>query len=207
MGSTTAKDLGKPLRDRINIVISSNDYCKDLGKQRPNYDNNDFIIVRNLEDAIKMAHNYAFPDKEIFIVGGSRLYNEALKSDKLDKIYYTHINQSFDCDNFVDPILNREDMKYEIVDKIKIDRVDIEHTLTILRNVELTFYLITKNDKNLGDSNKNIVTNNQADNNQSDNNNNKINTSDNNKINTNDDNNNIFKNITKIKPIELPSNV
>ena len=66
-----------------------------------------------------MAHNYAFPDKEIFIVGGSRLYNEALKSDKLDKIYYTHINQSFECDNFVDPILNRENMNYKIIDKIK----------------------------------------------------------------------------------------
>ena len=30
MGSTTAKDLGKPLKNRINIVISSNDDCKDF---------------------------------------------------------------------------------------------------------------------------------------------------------------------------------
>jgi len=120
MGSTTAKDLGKPLRDRINIVISSNDDCKD------------FIITRNFDEALKIAHNYTLPDKEIFIIGGSRLYNEALKSDKLDKIYYTHINQSYDCDNFVDPILDREDMKYKILDKI------------LLEKIELTFYLITK---------------------------------------------------------------
>lgn len=132
MGSKTAKDLKNPLRNRINIVISSNDDCKDLGKTRLNYDNNDFIITRNLDEALKIGSEYAIPGKEIFIVGGSRLYNETLKSDKLNKIYYTHINQSFDCDNFVDPILDREDMNYEIIDKINMEKV------------VLTFYLITK---------------------------------------------------------------
>lgn len=145
MGSTTAKDLGKPLRDRINIVISSNDDCKDLGKTRVNYDSNDFIIIRNLEEALQEAYKFAYPFKEIFIVGGSRLYNEALNHSMLNKIYYTHINQSFDCDNFVEPILNRDNMTYEILNKIKYDRVDIENNNNIYRNVELTFYLITKN--------------------------------------------------------------
>jgi dihydrofolate reductase len=32
MGSTTAKDLGKPLINRINIVISSNDKLNDTVK-------------------------------------------------------------------------------------------------------------------------------------------------------------------------------
>ena len=49
MGSTTAKDLGKPLYNRDNIVISSNDDCNDLGKLLPDYNYNDFIIVRNFE--------------------------------------------------------------------------------------------------------------------------------------------------------------
>ena len=120
MGSTTAKDLGKPLINRINIVISSNDDCKKLG----------FIVVRTLEDAIVEASKY---DKEIFIVGGSRLYNQGLESNILDKIYYTHINKSFDCDNFVNPILNRDDMIYEIINKLEYDTNEI-----------LTFYLITK---------------------------------------------------------------
>lgn len=132
MGSTTAKDLGKPLRKRDNIVISSNDDCIDLGKNLPGYDNNDFIIVRNFESALIKANELAIFDKEIFIIGGSKLFNEALKSDKLDKIYYTHINQSFDCDNFVDPILDRDDMIYEIINQIKVPN-----------NIELTFYLIS----------------------------------------------------------------
>lgn len=141
MGSTTAKDLGKPLRNRINIVISSNDDCKDLGKLRPDYDYNDFIVVRSIDEALKEASKY---DKEIFIVGGSGLYNQMLKSPLLTKIYYTHINQSFECDNFVEPILNRSDMNYEIVNTLKIDSVDVPNKVNMKCNIELTFYLITK---------------------------------------------------------------
>jgi dihydrofolate reductase len=144
MGSTTAKDLGKPLRDRINIVISSNDDCKDLGKSDPNYNNNDFIIVRNFEEAIKKADILSESEKEIFVIGGSRLYNEALKSDKLSKIYYTHINQSCGCDNFVEPILGMNDFKYEIIDKIQKEHIELINKINILLKVEVTFYLITK---------------------------------------------------------------
>ena len=139
MGSTTAKDLGKPLKNRDNIVISSNDDCIDLGKNLPDYNNNDFIIVRNFENALEKANNLSIHDTETFIIGGSKLFNEALKSDKLDKIYYTHINQSFDCDNFVDPILDRDDMRYEIINKIKIP-----NTIDQYNDIELTFYLISK---------------------------------------------------------------
>jgi dihydrofolate reductase len=131
MGSTTAKDLGKPLYKRDNIVISSN------------YNNNDFIIVRNFEEALKKANELATLDKEIFIIGGSRLFNEAIKSDKLDKIYYTHINKSFGCDNFVKPILGRNDMVYEVINKITTVNKGEQEGDTI-GEVELTFYLIRR---------------------------------------------------------------
>jgi dihydrofolate reductase len=131
MGSTTAKDLGKPLYKRDNIVISSN------------YNNNDFIIVRNFEEALKKANELATLDKEIFIIGGSRLFNEAIKSDKLDKIYYTHINKSFGCDNFVKPILGRDDMVYEVTNKI-INVNKSEQDGDTIGEVELTFYLIRR---------------------------------------------------------------
>ena len=141
MGSKTAKDLGKPLTKRDNIVISSNDDCADLGEG--------FIIVRNLEAAFKKAQELSFLDKEIFIIGGSRLFNEAFKLNNLDKIYYTHINQSYDCDNFVDPLLDRDDMNYEILNRIKVSNSVLKEngTLNIMNNIgdiELTFYLIKK---------------------------------------------------------------
>jgi dihydrofolate reductase len=138
MGSTTAKDLGKPLPNRDNIVISSNDDCAKLSNE-----SNDFIIVRSIENALKKAYELTILDKEIFIIGGSKLFNEALKSNNLGKIYYTHINQSYNCDNFVEPLLNRDDMNYEILNKIKVPN---KSTLNMMNDedVELTFYSITK---------------------------------------------------------------
>ena len=140
MGSTTAKDLGKPLYNRDNIVISSNNDCKDLH----GVDNNDFIIVRNFEQALNKAKEFAILDKEIFVIGGSRLFNEALKSNKLDKIYYTHINKSFDCDNFVNPLLDRDDMTYTILNKIKTINKNNQTVINTIGEVELTFYLIKR---------------------------------------------------------------
>ena len=74
MGSTTAKDLGKPLYNRDNIVISSNDDCKDLGKLLPDYNYNDFIIVRNFEQALIKAKELATLGKEIFVIGDGILF-------------------------------------------------------------------------------------------------------------------------------------
>ena len=141
MGSTTAKDLGKPLKNRINIVISSNDDCKDLGKDKLNYEGNDFIITRNFEESLKEASKY--DEKEVFIVGGSRLYNEVLKTNLINKIYYNRINKSFGCDNFVKPILGRNDMVYEIINKITTVNKSEQEGDTI-GEVELTFYLIRR---------------------------------------------------------------
>ena len=110
--------LGHPLADRNNIIITSQE--KFVAP--------DCEIIKNINEIIQ---KYSNSNEEIFIIGGSRLFSEALKSDKLSKIYYTHINKSFDCDNFVEPILNRDDMKYLVLNKIT-------------KAVELTFYLITK---------------------------------------------------------------
>lgn len=119
MGAKTALDLKTGLKHRHNIVISSKGaYWGDFKQEY------------TLEAGLERARNMSYPGKEIFICGGSRLYNETLKHPNLDKIYYTHINKSYDTDNFVDPILGRDDMIYDVLNKI------------VVNGVELTFYLI-----------------------------------------------------------------
>lgn len=119
MGSKTALDLKHGLKNRHNIVISSKGaYWGDFKQEY------------TLEAGLERARNMSYPGKEIFVCGGSKLYNEALKHPNLDKIYYTHINKSYNTDNFVDPILNRDDMVYDVLNKI------------LINGVELTFYLI-----------------------------------------------------------------
>lgn len=85
MGSTTWASIGsKPLPDRINVVLS----------RRSHY----FSADHTFSD-----HNTAlafceeeYPDKDIFIIGGSEIYNAYL--NLVDRFYITEIDAAFDCD-------------------------------------------------------------------------------------------------------------
>lgn len=88
MGRKTYESIGKPLKDRINIVISRSD----------NKDEENLIWVHSLEEAIKKAKEY---EKDIYIIGGGSIYKEALEKDIVDKIYLTRIKKRVnDADTF-----------------------------------------------------------------------------------------------------------
>lgn len=77
MGRRSYEEIGKPLPNRKTIVISNT----------KNYDSEDCVTVKSLEEAIKLAG-----DKDIYISGGAKLYEEALPL--VEKMYITEI----DCD-------------------------------------------------------------------------------------------------------------
>ncbi len=86
MGSTTYDSLGKPLPNRINVVISrkrvlGDHTFDDCGAAL------DFCAVE-------------YPDKEIFIIGGSAVYEAYL--DIIDRFYVTEIDTAYQCDKFFD---------------------------------------------------------------------------------------------------------
>lgn len=88
MGRKTYESIGKPLKDRINIVISRSD----------NKGEGNLIWVHSLEEAIKKAKEY---EKDIYIIGGGSIYKEALEKDIVDKIYLTRIKKRVnDADTF-----------------------------------------------------------------------------------------------------------
>jgi dihydrofolate reductase len=86
MGSTTYDSLGKPLPNRINVVISRK---RDLGDHTFN----------NCGDALDFC-SVEYPDKEIFIIGGSAVYEAYL--DIIDRFYVTEIDADYECDKFFD---------------------------------------------------------------------------------------------------------
>lgn len=89
MGSTTWKSLGcKPLPNRINIVLSRTHHW-------PNTDH----IFSDPDTALVFCEN-EYPDKEIFIIGGSAIYRTYL--DIVDRFYITEIDAEFKCDTFFD---------------------------------------------------------------------------------------------------------
>ena len=139
MGRRTAIDLKDPLKDRDNIVITQQ--VDDPRLQS-------FTVATSFYQALQLAITKAKPiiGKQIFIIGGSRLFNEALSpsyKQNLDKIYYLHISKSFHCDNFIrEPILNRSDAITTILDTKNVKSIDTINAINKVGDVTLTFYLI-----------------------------------------------------------------
>ena len=74
MGRKTYESIGKPLPNRVNIVISTTTNFTEV------------ITVKSFEEALDMA---SLHDKEVFVIGGASLYEKVL--DGADKLYLTWI--------------------------------------------------------------------------------------------------------------------
>ncbi|CAH8515192.1 unnamed protein product [Schistosoma turkestanicum] len=99
----------KPLKDRINIVVSST-LSQIPGVQ----------VVPTLNAAINLLYNEEFSSivDQVFIIGGYCLYKEVLKQSIYPvRIYCTHILTEVDCDTYF-PKIDWEKLK-------KIDLPDI----------------------------------------------------------------------------------
>ena len=84
MGRKTYESIGKPLPNRRNIVISRNLNAFYGGVE----------VVHSLEDAFSTSSN----DEEVFIIGGSNIYEQSLHL--VDHLYITEIKKAFEGDAF-----------------------------------------------------------------------------------------------------------
>ncbi len=87
MGRKTFESIGKPLPNRINIVLS---------KQKEKLAE-DVFVFSDSHSAIKyIQQNY--PDKNIFVIGGGAVYQLLLNS--FDEVHRTLIHHVFHADTF-----------------------------------------------------------------------------------------------------------
>lgn len=78
MGRKTYDSIGRPLPERLNIVVSRN----------PDFQAEGCLVVHSLHDAIELAKREA--TDEAFVIGGAQLYEVALPI--ADRIYLTRIH-------------------------------------------------------------------------------------------------------------------
>ena len=83
MGRRTFEEIGKPLPNRTTIVISNT----------KTFSADNCFTARSLDEAIKLASN-----KDIFISGGERLYQEALPI--VEKMFITEVDYETEGDTF-----------------------------------------------------------------------------------------------------------
>lgn len=123
MGRRTWESLPqkfKPLPSRINIVLSSN----------PDLELPDGVLqFGSLDDALT-ALSTSDKVAEVFVIGGAKLYEEAILHPELERIYLTRIEAEFDCDvSFPDQIPE----EFEIVSNSELEEHDsLEFSFVIL---------------------------------------------------------------------------
>lgn len=91
MGRKTYESIGKPLPNRTNIVITRNTDWNPEG----------IMVVNSLEEAIERGKEI---NPEIFIIGGGKIYEQAL--EKSDALEVTEVHHEFEGDTFfpeIDP--------------------------------------------------------------------------------------------------------
>lgn len=86
MGRKTFESIGKPLPGRENMVMSRN----------RNFQPEGCVVIHSWEPV--MERNSRNPDQEIFVIGGQRLFEQAIAF--ADRMYITEIDEQFEGDTF-----------------------------------------------------------------------------------------------------------
>lgn len=93
MGRKTFESIGRPLPGRKNIIIS----------RKPDYTAKGAEVFHSLEQALESTGE---PDDELFIIGGEKIYRQALGAT--DRIYLTLINRRYEGDTTFPQLPERE---------------------------------------------------------------------------------------------------
>lgn len=88
MGRKTLESFpnGMPLKDRLNVVITTN----------PNYKIDGALVVASVEEAIEAVKDY--DSKDVYVIGGQSIYEQML--DCCDTAHVTKIDYAYKADTY-----------------------------------------------------------------------------------------------------------
>lgn len=101
MGRRTFEAIGKPLKNRMNVIVSST----------LNIDEENCISVRSLQEALEK-----YKSQDIYISGGSQLYQEALAY--AERLYITEIDMEAEVDTYF-PEFDKEQYHKQIEKEVQ----------------------------------------------------------------------------------------
>lgn len=88
MGRKTYESIGRPLPERLNIIVTRNANLKIAGCE----------VVTSLDQAMTVAHKKSNHSEELFITGGAHLYTSFLA--QADRLYLTLIDATLEGDTY-----------------------------------------------------------------------------------------------------------
>ncbi|WP_368503379.1 dihydrofolate reductase [Alkalihalophilus sp. As8PL] len=104
MGRKTYESIGRPLPKRRNVILTRNTAYTADGCD----------VVHQVADVVKLAKE----EDECFVIGGAELFT--LFWDEVDRLYVTHIDETFDGDTFF-PEIQEEEWKLLSADEGIVD--------------------------------------------------------------------------------------
>ncbi len=108
MGRKTYESLGKPLKDRLNIVLST-----DKNLQLPQ----GVLLYDNLNAALRKLESDS--TDEAFIIGGGKVFAETMND--IDRLYITHVDTVVDGADVFFPHVDHTQWKAEWEEKHTAD--------------------------------------------------------------------------------------
>jgi dihydrofolate reductase len=128
MGKNTWNSLpNKPLTNRENIIISTE--FTD-GRWSLEKDKQPFFSVKSLTYALSFAEK-TWPQKDIFIIGGNRIYKSAMETGKVNGVLLTRYALDAECDVFFPFTITELEQKFQHWKTIEIDNT---RSIPFMRN-------------------------------------------------------------------------
>ncbi len=88
MGRKTYESIGKPLPGRANVIVT----------RQMDYEAPGAVVVNSIEDALQVCEETSMGNAENFIIGGEKLYRQALKF--CQRMYVTEILRDYEGNVF-----------------------------------------------------------------------------------------------------------
>lgn len=84
----------RPLEERLNIVLTRTENAEEYPSE--------VVLCKSLNESLVVLNSAEYSDKieNIWIVGGSGVYKEAMESEYCHRLYITRIKAEFECDTF-----------------------------------------------------------------------------------------------------------
>ncbi len=120
MGRKTYESIGRPLPQRLNIVLTRDSKLKIAGCE----------VVTSPEQVIVVANQKSPHSKEIFITGGSHLYHHFLP--QADRLYLTLIDAQLEGDTFFPNYTKYQWDQVERIDHLADEKNSYPYSFLIL---------------------------------------------------------------------------
>lgn len=121
MGRKTFESIGRPLPGRPNIVVTTT----------PGWSAEGTLTARSLPEAFALAAPLQGPDEEVAVIGGARLFAEAL--DRADILYFTEVHLSPEGDVRFPPFDRSDWQEIERIPGAPGPQGEQTHTFVALR--------------------------------------------------------------------------